>query len=141
MRSTHVAASLALALAVSLSTATARAHHSVIAEFDLQTAVTLRGTITQMEWVNPHGWIQIDVTGADGRIQTWKGETGSPFQLKKRGLSVTDFTTGTEVIVAGFAAKNGTPTAAGWVITFVDRQASLDDEGAEVREASFALGR
>ena len=111
------------------------AHHAMVAEFNLARPITLRGTLTKMEWVNPHGWIYIDVKGQEG-MESWKIETGSPFRMEKRGLKKTDFRVGSEVIVNGFAAKDGSLTAAGLAITFPDREKSLPR-----REASFVLGR
>jgi hypothetical protein len=87
-----------------------------------------------MEWVNPHGWIYMDVKGADGQVENWAIETGNPYTMQKRGLSRTDFRFGTEIIVGGWVARDGTRTAAGWIISFPDREASG-------REASFSLGR
>ena len=72
----------------------------------------------------------------EGLVETWKIETGSPFRMEKRGLKKTDFRIGGEVIVNGFAAKDSSLTAAGFSITFPDREASFP-----AREASFVLGR
>jgi len=110
------------------------AHHNLIVQFALNKPITLRGTLTKMEWVNPHGWIYLDVKGADGQVENWAIETGSPLQMTKRGLTRTDFRFGIELIVGGWAARDGTRTAAGWIVSFPDREASG-------REASFALGR
>jgi hypothetical protein len=112
------------------------AHHAMVAEFNLAKPITLRGTLTKVEWVNPHGWIYIDSKGPGGRVESWKFETGSPFRMEKRGLKKIDFKIGDEVIVSGFASKDGTPTAAGMTITFADREKSFP-----TREATFVLGR
>ena len=112
------------------------AHHAMVAEFNLAKPITVRGTLTRMEWVNPHGWIYVNTINAEGLVATWKIETGSPFRMEKRGLKKTDFRIGGEVIVNGFAAKDGSPTVAGFSITFPDRAASFP-----AREASFVLGR
>lgn len=117
-----------------LATVPAWAHHAMIAQFALDRPITLKGTVTKMDWVNPHGWIYMDVKGADGQVENWAVETGSPLRMQNRGLKKTDFRYGSEIIVGGFAAKDGTRTAAGWIITFPDREASG-------REASFSLGR
>ena len=69
----------------------ARAHHSFAAEFDVDKPVTLKGTLTKMEWVNPHGWLHIDVLGPDGKVVNWSIEAGAPNALLKRGLRSTDF--------------------------------------------------
>jgi len=123
----------------------AGAHHALIAQFALDKSITLRGTVTKMEWVNPHPWIHMDVKGADGRVENWAIETGSPQRLVKAGLKKTDFKAGTEIIVGGFAAKDGRRTAAGWIVTFPDREASYLDEEASFSDqgasASFPLGR
>jgi hypothetical protein len=112
------------------------AHHAMVAEFSLNKPITLKGTLTKMEWMNPHGWIHVDVKGPDGRVENWAFETGSPFRMEKRGLKKTDFHVGSEVILSGFAAKDGSRNAAGMTITFPDREASFPD-----REATFVLGR
>ena len=112
------------------------AHHAMVAEFNLTKPITLKGTLTKVEWVNPHGWIYIDSKGPEGRVENWKFETGSPFRMEKRGLKKTDFKIGDEVMISGFASKDGTPTAAGMTITFPDREKSFP-----AREATFVLGR
>jgi len=112
------------------------AHHAMVAEFNLAKPITLKGTLTRMEWVNPHGWIYLNTTNAEGLLETWKIETGSPFRMEKRGLKKTDFRIGAEVIINGFAAKDGSLTGAGFSITFPDREAAFP-----AREASFVLGR
>jgi hypothetical protein len=96
------------------------AHHSFAAEFDEKQPVTLRGTLTKMEWVNPHGWLHIDVKSPDGKVVSWAIEAGGPNALLRRGLRKTDFPPGVEVIVEGYRAKNGTPTANGRTVKMAD---------------------
>jgi hypothetical protein len=98
----------------------AAAHHSFSAEFDERKPVALKGTLTRMDWVNPHGWIYIDVKGPDGTITNWGIEAGAPNALLRRGLRKADFPPGIELAVTGFLAKNGTPTANGRTVTLPD---------------------
>jgi hypothetical protein len=103
-----------------LATSPVSAHHSFAAEFDIETPVELEGTLTRMDWVNPHGWLYIDVVQPDGTVVNWAIEAGGPNQLLRRGLRKTDFPIGTEVLVQGFAAKSGAPKANGQDITMAD---------------------
>ena len=91
----------------------ALAHHSFSAEYDANKPIVLKGTLTKMEWVNPHGWIHVDVKSPDGKVVSWAVETGSPNALLRRGLRKTDFPAGVEVVVEGYRAKDGTNTANG----------------------------
>jgi len=98
----------------------ALAHHAFAAEFDANQPVALKGTLTKMEWTNPHGWIFVDVKGTDGKVVNWAIEAGSPNAMLRKGLRKTDFTIGSEVVINGFRAKNGTPSASGRTVKFAD---------------------
>lgn len=115
-------AKLVLALVGSLVLAAipARAHHSFAAEFDIDKPIKLTGTLTRMDWVNPHGWIYIDVKDPDGKVVSWAIEAGGPNALLRRGLRKTDFPAGVEVVVDGYRAKSGAPRANGRTVTFKD---------------------
>jgi hypothetical protein len=96
------------------------AHHSFAAEFDINKPVKLQGTVTQMEWINPHSWIHIDVKGADGKVVSWMIEGGSPNILLRRGFTKKSLEAGTVIVVDGYQAKTGETRANGANITFPD---------------------
>ncbi len=83
------------------------AHHSFSAEYDAKQPLTLRGTVVRMEWINPHGWLHIAVKGPDGQVVNWEAETGAPNALYRRGFNKNSIVPGTEVIVEGYRAKDG----------------------------------
>jgi hypothetical protein len=98
----------------------ALAHHSFAAEYDINQPITLKGTLTKVEWTNPHGWIYIDVKGDDGKVTGWAIEFGSPNALLRRGLRKTDLPIGVQVTVKGYRAKSGLPTVNGSSVTLPD---------------------
>ena len=96
------------------------AHHAFAAEFDANKPLTLEGTVTKMEWINPHAWIHIDVTKEDGTVEQWMIEGGTPNTLLRRGFSKNSILPGTEIVVSGYQAKDGSTKANGRNITFSD---------------------
>jgi hypothetical protein len=90
-----------------------RAHHSFAAEFDANQPVTLKGTVTKMDWVNPHTWIHLDVKNPDGTVTRWMIEGGTPNTLVRRGFSKKSVEAGTEITIMGYRAKNGANRANG----------------------------
>ena len=87
------------------------AHHSFSAEFDIEQPIALTGKVTRMQWSNPHGWIYIDVENDDGSVTNWALETSAANNLIRRGWKREDLPAGTTIVVEGFRARNGTPTA------------------------------
>jgi hypothetical protein len=98
----------------------AAAHHSFAAEFDANQPIQLKGTVTRVEWINPHTWIHIDVKQADGSVQKWMIEGGTPNTLLRRGLTRNTLPQGTEIVVDGYKAKNGTNRANGRDLMLAD---------------------
>jgi len=107
-------------MAVLLSAAPVWAHHSFTAEFDDKQVVKLHGTVTKMEWVNPHAWIHVNVKNYDGTETEWMIEGNTPNGLLRRGFTKKSLEPGTEVFVEGYRAKSGDFKANGSSITFKD---------------------
>ena len=96
------------------------AHHAFAAEFDADRPVEFSGKVTKVEWVNPHVWIHLDVNKDDGTIEPWAFEAGTPNVLFRRGFTRRSLLPGTDVLVDGYQAKDGTNRANGRDITLAD---------------------
>lgn len=96
------------------------AHHSFGAEFDRNAPVHLEGEVVRFEWVNPHSWLVIDVPQEDGTIVQWRVEGGAPSALLRRGWNRNSVPAGTQIVVDGFMAKDGSPRANARDIVFPD---------------------
>jgi DNA/RNA endonuclease YhcR with UshA esterase domain len=118
MRSTLalIAAGLWLVTAAS----SVHAHHSFAAEYDVTQPITLKGEVQQVDFVNPHGWIYIKVPEPNGKVETWNVEMGSPSTLNRRGFTKDTVAKGTEVVVNGYRAKDGSRTVNGTNVTLPD---------------------
>ena len=103
-----------------LNTAPVFAHHAFAAEFDAKKPLKLRGTVTRMEWINPHAWIHIDVKEPDGQVVSWMVEAGTPNTLFRRGFTKDSLAKGTEILVDGYQSKDGSNRANGRDVTFPD---------------------
>ncbi|HTR35437.1 MAG TPA: DUF6152 family protein [Bryobacteraceae bacterium] len=113
-------AGIAAAAGLLLSAVPVLAHHSFAAEFDVKQPITLKGTVTKVEWTNPHVWIYLDVTAADGTVQHWQCENGAPNALVRMGWTRHSLNVGDQVTIQGFRAKNDDRTANARVLTLAD---------------------
>ena len=96
------------ALCLTLAPALASAHHSFAAQYDANQPVTLKGTITKVEWMNPHTYFYVDVADDRGKVANWAVEGGAPNVLYREGWKPTTLKKGDEVTITGSRAKNGT---------------------------------
>jgi hypothetical protein len=111
------------------------AHHAFAAEFDAAKPIKFTGTVTKMEWINPHAWIHIDVKSEDGKVTPWMIEAAAPNALLRRGWTKNSLLAGTVIVVEGYQAKDGANRANGSIITFTDGKrlfvgSSAGDPGA-----------
>jgi hypothetical protein len=95
-------------------------HHAFAAEFDQNKPLKLKGTVVKWEVTNPHSWIHMDVKGADGKAVTWMIEGGSPNNLYRLGFTKESLPAGSEIVVEGYQAKDGSTRAVGKNVTFSD---------------------
>ena len=107
------AAGVVLGVALLLTSAHALAHHAFAAEFDVSKPLTLKGSLVKWDMVNPHSWFYINVKEADGKTTEWLVEGGSPNQLIRMGVTKNTVPVGTELVVEGYQAKDGTKKAVG----------------------------
>ena len=96
------------------------AHHAFTSEFDSTKPLKLGGIVTKVELINPHSWIHIDVKDPDGKVVRWMIEGGTPNVLLRQGFTKNSLPVGTEILVDGYRAKDGSNKANGRDITFPD---------------------
>ena len=111
---------VSLIVAVAAGAVRVSAHHAFAAEFDATKPIKLRGTVTKMEWINPHTWIHMDVKQPNGKTERWMIEGGPPNALYRRGFTQKDLPQGSEIVVEGFRAKDGSLKGNGRDLTFAD---------------------
>jgi hypothetical protein len=96
------------------------AHHSFVGQFDPNKLVTMSGTVTELEWTNPHAFFYLDVEDAEGNITNWAVELGSPNTLIRYQWGRDTMKVGDRITVEGYLARNGTNLANAKTVTFPD---------------------
>jgi hypothetical protein len=128
--------SLAISVAVAgflIAALPVLAHHSFAAEYDSKAALTLKGVVTKVEWLNPHAYFYMDVKDDSGKVVNWAIENGPPNMLYRNGWRKDSLKPGDMVTVDGFRAKDGTTTASARLVQLPDGRkvfsGSADDGG------------
>ena len=120
MRRKFVVIVAGLALGITGMAVSLSAHHAFAAEFDANKPVKFEGTVTRMQWINPHVWLHMDVKLPDGKVESWAFEAGTPNVLFRRGFTKNSLLPGTRIVIDGYRAKDGSRRANGRDITFPD---------------------
>jgi hypothetical protein len=120
MRLTKAGYVATVAFAILVGGGYVQAHHAFAAEFDATKEVTMTGTVDEMQWVNPHSWLYIMVTGADGKEERWGFEFGPPNALFRRGWTRSTVPHGMKVTVVAFLATDGRKVASAKTVKLPD---------------------
>lgn len=104
---TRIFGQLLALFSLSCITVPAAGHHSFAAVFDATALVEVAGTVTEVEWMNPHAWIYLDVENERGEVERWSFELGSPNGLRRRGWSRDTIQVGDTIKVSGYRARDG----------------------------------
>ena len=107
----------AVAVALLLGAGSVAAHHAFSAEFDANRPIHFQGTVTKVEWINPHTWIHMDIQMDNGTTERWMIEGGNPHNLFRRGFDKDVIQIGMEIVVDGYGSKDGTRRANGRDLT------------------------
>ncbi len=97
-----------------------QAHHAFAAEYDANKPIELKGTLTRMEWVNPHSWIYMETKQPDGTVKKWTIESSGPSQMSRRGLKKTDFVDGMPLVVKAYQGIKDPAMANGRTLVLAD---------------------
>ena len=117
------------------------AHHSESAEYDQSKPVKVTGTISKVEWQNPHVWFYVDVKDESGKITTWGFSNSPPGSLMRRGITKAALKLGAVVNVEGSRARDGSNNASGRRVTFADGKNVFTSEGGRMKTRWIVSGR
>ncbi len=106
------------------------AHHSLTAEYDQKKHVSLSGTVTKLDWRNPHAWVYLDVKNASGVVEKWQCELGSPNAMSRAGFSPDSVKEGDEILLDGILAKDDSKTCSTRVVKSKDGRTLLSQQEA-----------
>ena len=120
MRTKRFMIGAGILVAATLAGRSVAAHHSFAAEFDANKSVTLKGTVTKIEWGNPHIWVYLDVKDDQGSLQHWQCEGGPPNTLTRNGWSPNSLKYGDQITIDGVLAKDGSKTCNARVVKLPD---------------------
>ncbi|HEY1240052.1 MAG TPA: DUF6152 family protein [Bryobacteraceae bacterium] len=120
-----------LAVVLGLAAVPALAHHSFAAEYDAAKPITLTGTVTKVEWMNPHARFYIDVKDDAGKVTNWELELGSPNGLMRRGWTRNSMKPGDTVTVQGSLAKDGSSLANARTVKLTDGRSLFAGSASE----------
>lgn len=101
-------------------------HHSFSAEYDRNKPVTVHGTVTRLEWTNPHAMVYVDVPSPSGKVVNWEFELGSPNVLMKTGWNRYSLKKGDQITIKGFRARDGSNLVNANLIIFSDGKSVLN---------------
>jgi len=132
MRTRRAVAGVSVALL--LAAAPVTAHHAFSAEFDINKPFTLRGTLTKWEMINPHSWFHLDVKDESGTVVPWMIEGGSPNRLIKNGVTKNTLAFGTELVIEGYQAKDGSNKGVGRNLLLADGRRLFIGSSAETEK-------
>ena len=105
------------------------AHHSFSSSFDRSMPVKVTGTITRVEWKNPHIWFFVDVKNPDGTVTNWGFESNPPGTLQRLGITKDRLKIGDTIVVEGFRTRDGSDNGYGQKVTFADGRSVLGVDG------------
>jgi len=113
------------------------AHHAFNAEFDAGKSLRWVGTVTKVEWMNPHARFYVDVKDADGAVTNWNFEMGSPLQLRRQGWTRDSLKPGDQITVEGYPAKDGAKMASAKKVTFADGRTVFGESPSDAKPTEY----